>query len=178
THYLMGDQLGNIRFVVSGCASRISGRYAYDAYGHRYCENPDCFEGGTPFGYTGQYTDGESGLVYLRARYYDPATQQFLTRDPLVAETEQAYVYAGGDPLNSRDPSGLEVKITTIGPLKPGDMAKQLDGRVKLLEKIVAGLDAGKGGLAKDEAIACQARINRLNALIEEINGVITKLKN
>jgi len=33
----------------------------------------------TPFGYAGQYTDAESSLQYLRARYYDPDTQQFLT---------------------------------------------------------------------------------------------------
>ena len=32
--------------------------------------------------YAGQYTDPATGLQYLRARYYDPATQQFLTVDP------------------------------------------------------------------------------------------------
>ena len=61
----------------------------------------------TPFGYAGQYTDAESGLQYLRARYYDPATQQFLTVDPLLAQTDQAYAYAGGSPTNATDPSGL-----------------------------------------------------------------------
>ena len=32
----------------------------------------------TTLGYAGQYTDAESGLIYLRARYYDPATAQAL----------------------------------------------------------------------------------------------------
>jgi RHS repeat-associated protein len=29
----------------------------------------------TPFGYAGEYTDSETGFLYLRARYYDPASQ-------------------------------------------------------------------------------------------------------
>jgi RHS repeat-associated protein len=51
--------------------------------------------------------DAESGLIYLRARYYDPATGQFMSRDPLAAATGDPYGYAGGDPLNGTDPSGL-----------------------------------------------------------------------
>ena len=61
----------------------------------------------TPFGYAGAYTDAESGLQYLRARYYDPQTAQFLTRDPLLPQTGQAYGYAGQSPLNATDPRGL-----------------------------------------------------------------------
>ncbi len=59
-----------------------------------------------PFGYAGEYTDSETGFVYLRARYYDPATQQFLTVDPALAATQQAYAYAADSPLNGRDPTG------------------------------------------------------------------------
>ncbi|MGD0442223.1 MAG: RHS repeat-associated core domain-containing protein [Acidimicrobiales bacterium] len=40
-------------------------------------------------------------------RYYDPHTGQFLSVDPLVDETEQAYAYAGGDPVNLSDQLGL-----------------------------------------------------------------------
>jgi RHS repeat-associated protein len=61
----------------------------------------------TPFGYAGEYTDAETGFLYLRARFYDPATQQFLTVDPLLAATEQAYNYAGGSPTNAIDSAGL-----------------------------------------------------------------------
>ena len=60
----------------------------------------------TPLRYTGQYTDAESGLVYLRARYYDPATAEFLTVDPLVDTTRQPYLYSGDNPLNYSDITG------------------------------------------------------------------------
>jgi RHS repeat-associated protein len=61
----------------------------------------------TPLGFAGQYTDPESGLPYLRARYYDPATAQFLSRDPIALITRSAYAYVEGDPVNFVDPSGL-----------------------------------------------------------------------
>jgi RHS repeat-associated protein len=54
-----------------------------------------------------QYTDAESGLVYLRARYYDPTTGQFISRDPIESVTRVPYSYAGNNPLNNVDPSGL-----------------------------------------------------------------------
>jgi RHS repeat-associated protein len=61
----------------------------------------------TAFGFAGEWTDAESGFVYLRARYYDPATGQFLTRDPVTAATRSPHAYVNGNPLNATDPTGL-----------------------------------------------------------------------
>ncbi|MBA2676842.1 MAG: RHS repeat-associated core domain-containing protein [Ktedonobacteraceae bacterium] len=80
----------------------MAGTATYDAYGRVLTQTGTL----TPFGYAGEYTDAASGLQYLRARSYDPATQQFLTVDPLLAQTAQAYAYAGGSPTNATDPSG------------------------------------------------------------------------
>jgi hypothetical protein len=44
---------------------------------------------------------------YLRARYYDPSTGQFLSRDPAVATTRHPYTYVYDNPLNLTDPTGL-----------------------------------------------------------------------
>ena len=41
-------------------------------------------------------------------RYYDTATDQFLSIDPDVATTDQPYVFSNDDPLNTEDPLGLE----------------------------------------------------------------------
>jgi len=46
---------------------------------------------------------------YLRARYYDPATAQLLTIDPLVAQTMSPYAYTAGNPVNATDPTGDQV---------------------------------------------------------------------
>jgi RHS repeat-associated protein len=49
----------------------------------------------------------------MRAGGYDPATAQFLSRDPLVAATRSPYGYVGGNPLNGTDATGL---INTVPP--------------------------------------------------------------
>jgi len=40
-------------------------------------------------------------------RYYDPETGQFLSIDPDLSTTLEAYLYAGDDPVNDIDPAGL-----------------------------------------------------------------------
>jgi RHS repeat-associated protein len=51
--------------------------------------------------------------VYYSARYYNPATGRFLSRDPedgqpIDPKTLHKYLYAGGDPVNALDPMGRE----------------------------------------------------------------------
>ena len=75
--------------------------------------------GPSGFGYAGQYTDTETGFTYLRARYYDPTTAQFLTRDPAVALTQDPYAYAMNNPVNATDPTGL-CGFLGDGPCTPG----------------------------------------------------------
>ena len=64
----------------------------------------------------------DTGLVYLRARVYDPATGQFLTVDPDVGATRAPYNSAEDNPLNEVDPFGRSV-LGEIGnflePLNP-----------------------------------------------------------
>jgi hypothetical protein len=47
---------------------------------------------------------GRRGVV---GRYYDPQSGQFLSVDPLVEQTGQAYTYTGGDPVNGSDSDGM-----------------------------------------------------------------------
>jgi RHS repeat-associated protein len=101
--YLASDALGSVRGVVSSTGT-LSASTSYDAWG-----NPETTGGlsaQTPFGFAGGYTD-PTGLVYLIGRYYDPATGQFLSVDPLVDATGEPYAYTGDDPVNGVDPLGL-----------------------------------------------------------------------
>ena len=107
--YYHHDQLGSTRALTDG-AGQVAATYTYDSYGQLAASVISPPYSGTlsnPLGYAGQFTDAETGFQYLRARYYDPATGQFLSRDPIEAETRSAYGYVGGNPLNGTDPSGL-----------------------------------------------------------------------
>ncbi|MCC2334863.1 RHS repeat-associated core domain-containing protein [Cellulomonas wangsupingiae] len=79
----------------------------YDPYGRPEAPTSDPTAQVTRFGYAGEYTD-PTGYVYLRARYYDPTSAQFLTRDPLEATTANPYGYTDGNPLQHTDPLGLD----------------------------------------------------------------------
>ncbi len=69
-------------------------------------ESPGGLTSVIPFGYAGGYTDPD-GLIYLINRYYNPQTGQFISVDPRFAQTLDAYVYAGDNPVSATDPSGL-----------------------------------------------------------------------
>jgi uncharacterized protein RhaS with RHS repeats len=53
----------------------------------------------------------ESDLLHLRRRYYDPATQQFLSHDPVQNITGQPYAYAWGNPVNFTDRAALRAGL-------------------------------------------------------------------
>lgn len=97
------DQLGSTRLLTDNSGTAI-GTATFSAYGNRTSVTGTST---TPLGYAGQYTDVETGLQYLRARYYDPSTGVFVSRDPLASTTREVYEYTAGSPLNGTDPSGL-----------------------------------------------------------------------
>lgn len=101
--FLHQDQIGSTR-LLTDLTGRVVAAFGYDPYGKR---TTDIGSVATPLGFGGQYTDTESGLIYMRARYYDPATSQFITVDPQFSSTLAAYAYVGDDPVNLTDPSGL-----------------------------------------------------------------------
>ena len=100
--YYHQDALGSTRALSDDRGATV-GAFSYAPYGTLTASSGTET---TPLGYAGEYTDAESGLQYLRARSYDPATGQFLTRDPLVDETGEPYAYADGDPIGKVDPTG------------------------------------------------------------------------
>lgn len=110
--YLHSDALGSTR-VATGPDDVPLISFDYDAYGRTsYTKLADLTGLGlpsavTPIQYAGSYTDLRSGLVYNRARWYDPHTADFLTVDPALAVTGQPYAYANGDPIDLIDPLGL-----------------------------------------------------------------------
>ncbi|HSO25866.1 MAG TPA: RHS repeat-associated core domain-containing protein, partial [Methanobacteriaceae archaeon] len=61
----------------------------------------------SPFGFAGEWTDPDTKHSYLRARWLDTTTGTFLSRDPMVQVTREAYGYASGNPITRVDPLGL-----------------------------------------------------------------------
>ncbi len=136
-HFYHADQIGSIRAVTDEYAELKAAR-SYDPYGTPMTTNTPQTGANTvsaagatvtlgssisvsnDFGFAGEWTDGETGFVYLRARYYDPTTNQFITEDPLVDLTREPYGYASNRPTHMTDPTGLwpwDGKCVDIGAL-------------------------------------------------------------
>jgi RHS repeat-associated protein len=89
-------------WLTTNAAGDETGFWGYDAFGNLAFGTPT-----SAFGYAGQNTDASTGLSDMRARWYDAGTGEFETVDPDVAETDAPYAYAGDDPVNEGDPTGL-----------------------------------------------------------------------
>ncbi len=92
------------------CTAQVTSSSDYDPYGRRLTRQSQApitpVSTVTAFGYAGEYTD-PTGYIYLRNRYYDPTSAQFLTVDPLLQTTGDPYGYTAGNPLQFTDPLGL-----------------------------------------------------------------------
>ena len=88
---------------------QVAARYSYDPYGNatEFYSNGDTIDNNIL--YAGYTYDAATGLYFDRARYYDPALNRFISRDPLgyAGSPINLYEYCDDDPLDATDPSGL-----------------------------------------------------------------------
>ncbi|MBM3189056.1 MAG: RHS repeat-associated core domain-containing protein [Chloroflexi bacterium] len=113
------DDVGSTLFLTNNQGA-VSDAYAYDPYGQ-----PAGHTGASdqPFTYVGRFGvrwEPVGALYDMRARYYDPATTRFLTRDPFWPRTTSIeeldpYVYAGNIPTLKTDPVGMSPRVTVWG---------------------------------------------------------------
>ena len=124
------DSSGNViaanAFGPTGLVSRYSGTsstfYQYDPEGNptlRLSSTGTTIGSGVfdPYsgyhGSVGYYSDQETGLQLLGARYYDPGTGRFLTRDPAgYMGGPNPYAYCMGNSVGTTDPMGLDSSAT------------------------------------------------------------------
>jgi RHS repeat-associated protein len=115
TYYAASDASGNVIGMISRTYNVVSDVYSYQPFG--VLERNDQ---GVPnsLRWKGLQYDTESGLYYMRARYYSPDMGRFLSEDPIgLAGGINPYTFGGNDPVNNSDPSGLICSRVTSGGL-------------------------------------------------------------
>lgn len=186
--YHHADARGSIVATTDGSGNLVDSR-AYGPYGEGTPSS------GTPFGFTGQRFDSETGLYYYHARYYHPALGRFLSPDPKHKRKkgdgsdgdgeqgsgdgkdadphagDSTYAYAGNDPINNVDPSG-EVYIRVDG----GFLTVPCGYATFCLGNFDVGMDGGSSNnnfqWLLDYSIADSMRVfqNQLNQIMQSAN--------
>jgi RHS repeat-associated protein len=112
SYYYLADGLGSTMAIVDATGA-VQKSYTYDIYGKPTATGALANE----FDFAGQQTD-PTGLQYLRARYMDPETGMFMSREPLGVAPDwmgNPFGYADGSPARMVDPTGLAVEDNDPG---------------------------------------------------------------
>ena len=107
------DYRGSTAAITDSCGN-VTDTFEYDTYGNLTGRTGNSF---VIFGYNGRdgvVTD-KNGLIYMRARYYNPLMHRFINADVVPGEISDAvtlnrYAYANGNPVSNTDPFGLSAE--------------------------------------------------------------------
>lgn len=108
------DGLGSVR--VEMVADVVESTTTYDPYGNLLVRSG---VSGTAYGFTGEQHDESTGLLYLRARYYNPALRTFMGKDAWSGSRQRpqsmnGWSYVKNNPTRYVDPSGYVPTVQSI----------------------------------------------------------------
>ncbi|ULO07118.1 hypothetical protein H1230_29975 [Paenibacillus sp. 19GGS1-52] len=166
TDYLYNEHGDVVQTVTKDGA--IVNQYDYDAFGNSSLTIETKEE---PIRYGGEFFDRETGLYYLRARYYDPYTGRFISEDSYWGEQKNRlslnlYTYAENDPIQFVDPTGHGI----FGKLKAA--ASSVENAVVSSTKAVAST-------VKSAAVStAKAVVSTTKAIVNTVkSAVVTTAK-
>jgi RHS repeat-associated protein len=99
--YFLTDHLGTTSALTDGSGTVVETQN-YDSFGN------NAGSARTRYTYTGRERDPDSGLLYYRARFYDPQLGRFISEDPIgLVGGINYYAYVSNNPAMLSDPLGL-----------------------------------------------------------------------
>lgn len=120
-YYFVCNWRGDVIRIYDG-AGTVVANYNYDAWGNVISvtdasgvviTSSTHIANVNPLRYRGYYYDSETGLYYLRSRYYDPAVKRFINEDEQISldkgvQGQNLFCYADNNPVVRYDPDGKD----------------------------------------------------------------------
>jgi len=115
--YYEQDGLGSVTSL-SNSSGALADTYTYDSFGNVTSSTGTIRN---PFQYAGREFDSETGLLFNRARYFDPSAGRFLSQDPIrYAGGVNFYAYTRNNPVVRIDPFGYDGTCNNPAYCVPG----------------------------------------------------------
>jgi RHS repeat-associated protein len=111
--YYTTDALGSTIALTDSTQAKVA-TYTYDSWGKTTATGTQAAI--NPWQYAGGYKDTPTGYTKFGARYYDASIGRFTQPDPSGQE-QNRYLYAGANPCNNTDPSGLDSGACVISSI-------------------------------------------------------------
>jgi RHS repeat-associated protein len=127
-----------------------------------------------PFRYRAYLFDNETGLYYLRSRYYRPALRRFVNADSVLGSgsrllSHNVYAYCANNPVMMRDPSGMRFNLSVAGSIPHTDDAVYAAAGVKPSPKPMQ-TGSGKGNVASSSGSALEYRRDVTEEINQQLN--------
>jgi RHS repeat-associated protein len=118
TYWYHHDHLGSVRLMTNAIGAQVA-TSDFLPFGELFASSG--FTGNNPYDFAGHRTDSESGLIYMNARYFDPAIGRFISPDRVVPDvlspqSLNPYSYAYNNPISNTDPSGHAPVVAIVIP--------------------------------------------------------------
>ncbi len=125
-------------------------RYTYDSWGKAKIAGSMAETLGkrNPFRYRGYYYDTETGMYYLKSRYYDPELRRFINADTVISGPQAGanlFAYCENNPVNMADYDGhAALSIPASGGWALGSIVKTIaKAIVGVAATVITGTFAG-----------------------------------
>ncbi len=178
TYYAIKDYQNTVIALVDEIGAVVES-YEYDAYGNIKILDAASAEltesaFGNRYLFQGREYDSTTGLYYFRARWYNPETGRWLSKDPIgIAGGLNQYVAFKNNPVNNVDPKGTIAIATIIAIVS---VVSAVVALVSVMAKGAEGLDSGReAGDARRDMI--DALANGDDVSQAEINDAIDGVK-
>jgi RHS repeat-associated protein len=154
--YFVQDDMGNIEGTLYD-STHVASTIDYEGFGA-----PEVTGDSTNrLMWKGLPYDPDLGLIYMRARWYDPSIGRFMSEDPLGLQGGiNPYVFANDDPINGFDPSGMDEYLTCIDWYDETYVNGKLTHEQFLFTECTDPVGAGDGAVKGPSTIrACKATL-------------------
>ena len=175
--YYLTDELGSVIGLVDAAGQSIAD-FSYDSFGNALSAESLSAELGGDFRFQGQWQEANTDLYHFRARYYDPETGRFISRDPVdIIETEpessNPYQFVYNNPYIYTDPTG-EITITRLNAAQAVNKILNNARRLSLNQAREGLIDQARGvaGQILEETLS---KLIPFNPVTQFLNGDVLR---